>query len=331
MKIKVTDKISIGDSEPVFIVAEVGSNWASLGDCLHSINMAKACGADAVKFQAFNHHALYGSGDGTNDPATPMMNSLPIEWLPKLKIQADAVGIEFMCSAFSPELAEAVNPFVNIHKIASAELTHLRLLEKTKSFGKPVFISTGASGDEDIARALLVLGKAQTALLYCVAAYPAQEVELGNINSMRLEFGTLVGYSDHTTDTRVIPREATLRGACVLEKHFTAIEANTPDSGHSLGPHLFLSMVDSIRQQTQAVRPRSTRDEKDMVLRHNRRLIATKDVVTGDVLIEGKNFGIYRSLKDDTHAFSPWLVNEVHGKFAAKFIRAGDGIGPGDV
>ncbi len=69
-----------------FIIAEVGSNWNNLEDCLESIQCAKVCGADAVKFQAYTGEALYG---------TPQVvsNQLPLEWLPKLKEKADAAGI----------------------------------------------------------------------------------------------------------------------------------------------------------------------------------------------------------------------------------------------
>lgn len=68
-----------------------------------------------------------------------------------------------------------------------------------------------------------------------------------------------------------------------------------------------------------------------MILRHNRRLIAIRDISRGDILSEGENFGIYRSLKDDTHAFSPGMVASVNGRGSKRDIKAGDGIGEGDI
>lgn len=445
---------SVGDGCPPFIVAEVGSNWQKLEDCLLSISMAAKCGASAVKFQAFTYEALYGvrrkakhppldyvfypiddiplaelgictqalnsvkavidqrrfvevNQFNVGDPVYPVSASttfdmkgltfrnfrtargigaetldiladldgwettsayktiqqrtpkldgqLPLEWLPKLKEKADACGIEFMCSAFSPELLKAVDPYVNAHKIASAELTHIKLLEAARECGKPVILSTGASGEGDIEMAMRVLthealnpevvhepypydnSPSQYAtpvpvvLLYCVAAYPAQEINLDCIDLLRRRFGTLVGYSDHSTDVGVIPLGSIRTGATVLEKHFTAVpEFESPDRPHSLEPSQFRRMVDSLGGKTPATLG-PTAGEKGMILRHNRRLIATSEILAGDALVYGENFGIYRSLKDDSHAFSPWRLYDVNGRTAKRAVKAGDGIGPGDI
>jgi len=324
-----------------FIVAECGSNWRDLNDCRHSIAMAKAAGADAVKFQAFNWYSLYGHGlahtymaddDGGNVHPVPKLDgALPLDWLPHLKQKADSVGIEFMCSAFSPELYDAVNPFVTRHKVASAEMSHIRILEKLRGYGKPVILSTGAHGGHDIGYALDHLGSTPTTLMYCVANYPAKHVDLRVMSLLRKRFKRPVGFSDHTLDIAEIPRRAAVKGAAVIEKHFTAIpDVDTPDRDHSLNVDQFKTMVQAVRGSL-VPRIGYTGEENDMVSRHNRRLIATRDIAPGDVLQEGVNFGIYRSLKDDIKGLSPFAVGQVHGKTAKAAIAAGDGIGPGDV
>lgn len=318
----------IGDKQPVLIIAEVGSNWLTFQDCIDSIVKAKSAGADAVKFQLFDAKALWGFNQ---DGALKAVGALPPEWLPKLAEKAKACGIEFMCTAFSPELYDVVDPYVSIHKIASAEACHIRILEKVKSYGKPVILSTGAKGEQDILAAVNVLGHTPKILMYCVAAYPAEDVNLDVISTLASKFNTPVGYSDHTTSTTQIPGGAIRRGACVIEKHFTVIpESHTPDRGHSLSPEQFGRMVKGLREGVPAlIAP--TPSEKPMILRHNRRLIATRDISVGEQMQEGENFGIYRSLKDDTHAFHPFAVGMVHGSIAKKPIAAGHGIGPGDV
>ena len=333
MKIKIGNR-EIGDGYAPFIIAEVGSNWSSLDDCLKSISMAKACGADAVKFQLFDFEALYGQKaewDGSDELYKALSKvSLPAEWLSKLKEKADAVGIEFMCTAFSVEGYELVDKYVNAHKVASAECTHKRILEKLRALGKPVFLSTGASGVKDIEMALECLRETPTVLMYCVAAYPARRIELTTLKLLN-QLSPLVGYSDHSIDVGVIPWMAIANGACILEKHVNFVEATGPDAPHSINADDFKWMVAQIKAEGSIGGLRATAEEQPMVLRHNRRLIATRDIKAGDKFTENENFGIYRSLKDDTHAFHPFAVDHVNGKIAVRDIHAGDGIGPGDV
>lgn len=347
MEITLKSGRKIGDGHEPFIIAEVGSNWKTFEDCKDSIVKAKQCGADAVKFQLYDWHSLYGVNardvhDGKSGYAFDthtgkswrhLDGALSAAWIPKLKEKADACGIEFMCSAFDPSYYDFIDPYVNIHKVASAECTHVRILEKIRDIGKPVILSTGASGYEDVKEALRILGDTPLILMYCVASYPAKDIYLTTIPLMKDPecFGTrLVGYSDHSTDAGVIPAAAVAAGACVIEKHFTAVEANTPDRPHSLNPEQFKRMVRSIRSHEGAFFG-PTKSEEPFILRHNRRLIATRDIPEGAMLSEDENFGIYRSLKDDTHAFSPFLINEVNGRLAIRAIKAGDGIGPGDI
>lgn len=322
-----------------WIVAECGSNWETLSHCLQSIALAKNCGADAVKFQAFSVEALYGyrlevrEGVIESEP-----HRLPLEWLPKLREKADACGIELMVTAFSPELVEAVDPFVSVHKVASSDLSYPQLLEAVAKTGKPILLSTGASSRGDIQLAVNTLH--QTAglmhesfiLMYCVSAYPARTVNLEMLNVLFDAFPTcLVGFSDHTTDILGAPLAAARNIHCqVVEKHFTAFpELCTPDRPHSLTSDEFKIMVDHIRGHRKPVIG-PTPEERDMILRHNRRLIATKYIREGDVLRYGVNYGAYRSLKDDDRGLSPFAWTHVEGKQATVCINRGEGIGPQD-
>jgi N,N'-diacetyllegionaminate synthase len=353
----------IGPGHPTFIVAEVGSNWRNLEDSLHSIAMANAAGADAVKFQAFNYKALYGlegqwiqkesyssvyGVEQVTVPAAPEFDrrALPLDWLPKLKEKADACGIELMCTAFSPELVDEVDRYVSIHKVASAELSHVRILERLRDKGKLVILSTGASGKADIQQAIRVLrectddtydhercdrNEVDVILLYCVAAYPARDVDFRMLEALK-DFGCPVGYSDHTTDISVIPKTAVDLGACVIEKHFTDIpEVETPDRPHSLTVDEFKKMVETIRGTREFTWGNG--EERDMLLRHNRRLVATRRIQAGETLSEippHANFGIYRSLKEDSRGLLPFAIGRVIGRLATRDIEAGEAIGPGD-
>ena len=325
MNLVLKSGVEIGYGCKPFVIAEVGSNWKTPEDCLLSIRIAKANGADAVKFQFYSNKALYGR-DGVSEAV--YQTALQGAWLPELKAHCDLYKIEFMCSAFSPEGVHIVDRFVNLHKVASAEMTHVKLLEAVKATGKPVLLSTGASGEADIREAVRTLGHlTPVILMYCVAAYPAKVVDLGCIDLLK-KISPLVGFSDHTIDALIIPRAAIDRGACVIEKHVNFSDhTDTPDAGHALNEREFKGMVDAIHNR-RVSQLGATLEEADMVKRHNRRLIATKAIAPGDAFQEGVNFGAYRALKDDLNALSPFAMGAIEGKISPISYNPGDGIGP---
>lgn len=325
-----------------FIIAEVGSNWQNFQDAKDSIQMAKQCGADAVKFQLFTHEALYGKSyfDAchihSTEPCGPneMSYALPLEWLPKLKEKADAAGIELMCSAFSPELVKAVDPFVSVHKVASSDLTDPFMLQAVKDTGKPVILSCGASSKNDIGIAVdgypgiswQGFGDTPLVLLYCNAAYPSRRHNLFLMEELK-GAGVPVGLSDHSLDVIYAPLSAVRHfGAVVIEKHFKLNDSlKTPDSEHSLNRDSFKCMVDYIRgTRDGGLNP--TSEEKAMFLRHNKRLLATKDIAEGELLQYGVNFASLRSLEDDTQGLVPFFWEALHGKPIRFSVRAGQGL-----
>lgn len=300
-----------------FIVAEIGSNWTTLPECLASIAAAKRVGASAAKFQLYDHEALYGEpAPGVWQPGEPLKGCLPQAWLPQLKAMCDDAGIEFMCTAFSPELVAVVDPYVSVHKVASSDAAWPQMLEAVARTGKPVLISHGAKTDEESDRIGNFFGDRyheDVIPLYCVANYPADYTDVA-----------VEGLSDHTLGYTACVLAAQ-HGAKVIEKHFTAFpDLDTPDRPHSLTPDQFARMVKLIRGEP------VESEEKDMYLRHNRRLIATRDIPLGESLRYGVNFGSYRSLKDDTRGLSPFEWERVNGRMAAKAIGRGDAIGEGD-
>lgn len=320
-------------SQP-FIIAEIGSNWTNFGEAKDAISYAKQAGADAVKFQLFDDSAMYGPGIRGSWYTGPLatLHQLPQEWLPKLKEKANACGIEFMCSAFSPELYDAVDPFVEVHKIASSELTHPHLLERVKAKGKPILLSVGASSKGDVAQAMQILrGGPQVVLLYCVAAYPARQYNLFKMEDLK-QFGVPVGLSDHSLDV-VYPALSAVKhfGAVVIEKHVNfALCGKTPDAKHSLSGDDFVYMCEHLRgKRDSSFNPAP--EERDMFLRHNRRLIAIRDIAVGDAFRYGENFGAYRALEDDSAGVSGFMWQDlVKSSGAKQAIKAGQPIAPED-
>ena len=320
--------MSIFKQKP-FIIAEVGSNWHSFDQAKDAISLAKAVGADAVKFQLFNPIELWGDVPGTHD--MDITKFMIRDWVPKLAEKAKACGIEFMVTAFSPEGYREIDPHVRYHKVASCEANHVRILQTLVQLGKPVLLSTGALTVAEIKAAIDTLIGVPCVPLYCEAAYPACQVDMRKIALLRQTFKRDVGFSDHTTDYLEIPNRAFEMGAVVIEKHFNPHDlTDTPDAPHSIGCDQFKSMVRRLRGEEPCMLG-PTKSEEPIILQHKRRCIATRDIAVGEVLAEGENFGFYRSLKRDVRGLSPWLVRALEGNKATREIKAGDGIAPEDV
>lgn len=344
-----------GFDKPVFVVGEAGSNWRAgeLGgdeERAHKlIDAAAEAGCDAVKFQVFRAETIYAPGAGESDYLSAagikedileILGGLemPYEMLAGLAAHARERGLEFMASAFSVADAGAVDPHVTVHKVASSELNHFRLLEFLTATGKPLLMSTGAASYADIQRALDFVRAAADvpiALLQCTAAYPAppEAINLLAIPKLADTFGAVAGLSDHSADPVAAPAAAVALGAKVVEKHFT-LDHGLPGPDHSFAvePHELAAMVRAIRlvETMRGSGEKEIQAAEEELFRYSQRGIqATRDVVAGDVLREGENVDILRPGKNPK-GLNPFRIDDVNGRRATRDIPAGDGIQEGD-
>ena len=303
-----------------FIIAEIGSNWTEVPEILDSIKAAKESGAHAVKLQAYSHLELYGY----EGPRMP--HELRKELIPTFKEHADKVGIEFMCTAFSPHGLEYIDQYVNIHKIASSDLSYVSLLKAAKATNKLLLLSTGAHNYADLEGAMKFLNPELTIPLDCVSAYPSRCQDPRRIKHLTDTTPYVWGFSDHTTMVAPIPQIAIESGAVVIEKHFKLREMNTPDNPHSLTPSQFKLMVECIQNPNKFIEKSWLPEEQDMILRHNRRLFARVEIAKGDKLIEGETFVCARSKEVDTKALPGFVTPILEGKPSPKHFKARDPI-----
>lgn len=305
-----------------YIIAEVGSNWKDFVQAKDSIALAKNCGADAVKFQLFDHEALFGWEDEV------LPGQMPLDWIPKLKEKADAVGIEFMCTAFGRRLLDYVDQFVDVHKIASSNMADLKMLDKIISVNKPIFLSTGGwpHGDvEGVVKLLKDAGFDNFCLMYTIGSYPAQFVNWKYFNKLK-SLHPYYGFSDHTTNIYPIPAEAVNIGSAIaVEKHFNPFDLkDTADAPHSLNTDGFKIMIKGIRNQL--TENDKAIDEKEMREKHLIRIVAISDIKAGETLIEGKNFGAFRSKTADTTGAHPSLLKRMENRACLVNKERGQGI-----
>lgn len=295
-----------------YIIAELGSNYKSTQDLLEAISLAKACGAHAIKYQYLTTSELYG-------PTYKINKDFP---LAALKEKALSVGIEFLCSAFSPEGMAEVDKFVVAHKIASCEMAHLRMLEKAIELNKPVILSCGAYFLPDITAVLSLLQKLDVILMHCNVAYPTQYTDVQKFGALKQVHSGIIGYSDHTTVIDAVPLYFQSLGATVFEKHFNPFGyTDTDDAPHSLTTDAFKAYCQALKGE-----PINYSEENEARLKHVRRVVATANIEPGDTLIEGVNIGIFRSRHEDATGSSPLRIARLEGKTAKRQIALGFGV-----
>lgn len=339
----------------VFIIAEAGSNWRAgaprrdMRQAMALIEVAAEAGADAVKFQTYRADTVYvpNAGDsdylsdaGIKDSIIDIFEdlSMPYEMIPELAQYCDKCGVEFMSTPFSIADAEAVDPYVKTHKIASYEISHIRLIEYAARSGKPLVMSTGGANHDEIQWALdhfLACGGEDITLMQCTAKYPAplSSLNLLAIRDLIRKYNVPAGLSDHSRDPVTGPVGAVALGASVIEKHYTLHNMLPgPDHAFAVTPDELGCMVRAIRNMEDALGGGGkVIHDDELELRHyaQRALQATTDIKKGDTLAEGVNIDILRPGKQ-RQGLHPRCLRRVEGRRATRDIPLGDGLIDGD-
>ncbi len=301
----------VTDSSAPYVIAEIGVNHeGSLELAKRLIDLAKAGGADAAKFQTYKAETLASKHspaywDLTKESTTSQFKLFqkydtfePNDYR-ELARYCGEVGIDFVSTPFDRDAVELLEPLMPYFKIASADLTNTPLLRQVAGTKKPVILSTGASTSDEVAAAVKTLrdaGCTELSLLHCVLNYPTadENAHLGMITALRREYpDVLIGYSDHTVPDEGMTALCTsyLLGAKVIEKHFTH-DKSLPGNDHYHAMDVddlrrFLGAVDRLDTMigsTSAVTSIATEE----ISRANARrsIVIDADVASGTVLAE---------------------------------------------
>ena len=295
----------IGQSEPAFVIAEIGLNHnGSLKSALQLIDVAVDCGADAVKFQMRNMESLYrDSHESKNgedlgvEYTLDLINNATLSSNELIQAfeYAQSKSILPLCTPWDEESARILQEWgMSGFKIASADLTNHSLITMLASTGTPLLVSTGMSTEIEIVEAvnLLKIGFSPYALLHCNSTYPAP------FSDIRLEYMTrlaelgdcFVGYSGHERGHHVAIAAVAL-GAKIIEKHIT-LDRNAIGNDHkvSLEASEFERMVREIREIETALKfegPRVvTQGERMNRLTLAKSLVAKSDLEIGHVVTD---------------------------------------------
>lgn len=292
----------IGDGQPCFVIAEIGSNHNhDFGMATAMIDVAVAAGADAVKFQTFRaatHFSKFAPSFSSYEFSKPfeLIQSLELDrtWHARLQTYCLDRNLVFLSSPCDVDAIDELDALgTPAFKLASFDLTDLALLRHMARKGRPIILSTGMADWMDIQRAVDVCtqeGNAQIILLQCTSLYPAPAA-LANLRAMKVmrdAFGMLTGYSDHTEGDHVCLAAVGL-GACLVEKHITLDRRLPgPDHAFSMEPDELVQMVRRIREVEAALGdghkagPRP--EEREMFEKARRSLHAACRIPAGEII-----------------------------------------------
>ncbi len=323
-----------------FIIAELSANHnGKLELAKETIRAAKRAGADCVKLQTYKAETItldvknsqfkidHGTAwDGKYLYDLYKEAHLPWEWHQDLFKTAAEEGLVCFSSPFDPsavELLEKLN--VPAYKIASYEITDIPLIELVASKGKPVIISTGIAGEDDIRLAIEACkkqGNNQIIILKCTSAYPTsnEEANLATIPEIAKRFNVMVGLSDHSLGI-VAPVVSIPYGARVIEKHLILNKSNGGvDSHFSLDEKEFKEMVYAVRSAEKMIGKVTFEITEKMQNQRDfsRSLYVAEDIKKGELITETNvksvrpGFGLH-----------PKHYKEILGKQANKDLEKG--------
>ena len=251
----------VGDSQPTYVVAEVGINHnGDLDIARHLIDAAAHAGVDAVKFQKRTPELCVPPDQRDLKRETPWGYITYLEYREKVEFsQVDFQAIDRHCrdrevdwfasvwDEPSVDFMEAFQPIA--YKIPSAALTDVSLLRHVRSKGRPIILSTGMSTMQEIERAVQALGTDNLLLMHATSTYPCEpeELNLKMIGTLRERFACPVGYSGH--EVGLIPTVVAVGlGACLVERHITLDRAMWgSDQAASVEPGGFERLVKYVR------------------------------------------------------------------------------------
>lgn len=285
--------------ERIYIIAEIGNTHeGSLGLAKCFIKAAAECGVDAVKMQThiFEAESL---PDAPNPPYFKdetrkeyfERTAFTLEQWKELKRYAEQdLKIDFFSSPFSLEAVDLLETVgMDTYKIASGEVNNIPLLEKIAKIGKRVLLSSGMSSWCELDEAVETLqsnGCKDLIVLQCTSEYPCppEQSGLNVIDTMKQRYKNVkIGYSDHTLGVAV-PLAAVIKGATVIEKHFTlSNKMYGSDAMNSTEPEEFKRLVDEIRQIEIALNSKVDKDAKVKLL-GNMKMTFEKSVVSSGLI-----------------------------------------------
>lgn len=336
--------IELEKDKPLYFIADIAANHdGSLKRAFELIEKAKEVGADAAKFQNFIASKIVSKKgfDSLGGQLSHQSNwkksvyevyedaSLSHDWTARLKEKCIEVGIEYFTSPYDFESVDHVDPYLNVYKIGSGDITWIEIIKYIASKGKPVLLATGASDIKDVKRAMGALQEITSSivLMQCNTNYTAdpENFKYINLNVLRtyknLFPDVILGLSDHTHGHATVLGAIAL-GARVFEKHFTDDNSREgPDHKFAMNPVTWKEMVDRSYELYYALGDGVKRIEKneiDTSSLQRRSLRFTKDMKKGYILTKDD---LFPTRPITSKGLPPYMLNDLIGRELLKNVE----------
>lgn len=289
------------------IIAEIGVNHnGDISMAKKLIDVAKKCGANAVKFQTFRAEKLASintpkvayqkESTQQSESHYEMLKKLELSYENHfiLKTYCENKKILFLSTPYDTNSAIFLDKDLEIEmfKTASADIIDHSLHEYISKSKKPTIVSVGMASLGEIEETLKIYDKNKNnelTLLHCVSNYPCsnESLNMNVMNTLKHAFHFPVGFSDHSVGIEAAILSIAL-GSKVIEKHLT-LDKSLPGPDHkaSSSPDEFLAYVNSIRKSEQMMGGYTKKlheEEVGMSKVSRKSPVLNKDLVPGDIL-----------------------------------------------
>ena len=306
--LKIENK-KIGYKNPVFTIAEIGSNHnrskKTVKDLIrHSAN----AGFDAVKFQIYDAEEAFSKNETTKDvKLSHLYGNKPWWKIAKNKI---LMPREWFGEMFNYVRKFKMIPLSAIHreedvlflkqfglsaiKIASIDLNYYQLHEKLIKFNLPTIISTGMGNIKEIQNTIKFYRNRKhnkIILLHCNSLYPPRDdqINLKNIKFFKEKLKVISGLSDHTIDNYCAFASVPL-GAKVIEKHITLNKKTKgPDHHFAIEPNEMKEFIYGVRKIEKSLGSYERKLSKEEL---NSRKMIRRSIVAKKNIKKGEKIGI---------------------------------------
>lgn len=191
----------------------------------------------------------------------------------ELKRYVEEKGMIFISAPFSFEAVERLERMgIKAYKISSSQMNNYPLVEYIASTRKPIIMSTGMNGMEEVKKAVEIIKRYHNdfALLHCTNIYPtpADKIRLNVLKEIEATFPeAVIGLSDHSLNNNSSYAALAL-GASIIERHFTdRKDRKGKDIAWSMTPEEAKELIDyskDIRKMKKG-KKQALKEEKEII------------------------------------------------------------------